>query len=246
MEEKKYELLKDDTMEIVGHAIYRIKALKNFGNVKKGDLGGYIESENNLSHEDNCWVYGYAKIYDNAKVLDNAIVANNAEVYGCAVLSGNAAVFDSARICGDAKIRDNAKVYGSARIYSSVVICCNAVVCGRAIVCGDLAVIRDNVWVYDNAEVYGNAILCGNSCISYNARVSSKFDYCAITGFGSMAGTTTFFKCKDGTIGVNCGCFNGTLGEFREKVNETHGNNEYAKEYLMAADLAELRLAEED
>ena len=41
----------------------RIKALKDFGDVKAGDLGGYIEDYKNLSHDGNCW------IYDNAKVM---------------------------------------------------------------------------------------------------------------------------------------------------------------------------------
>ena len=38
-------------------------ACKDFGNIKKGDFGGYVESEKNLSHEGNCWVYDGAKVY---------------------------------------------------------------------------------------------------------------------------------------------------------------------------------------
>ena len=78
---KKYELLKDDTKTVFGHTLYRIKALRDFGNVEKGDLGGYIESENNLSH------------YGNAMVFDNAMVCGDAMVYG------------NARVCGDAVIK---------------------------------------------------------------------------------------------------------------------------------------------
>ena len=71
---KKYELLKDDTKTVFGHTLYRIKALREFGNVEKGDLGGYIESENNLSHYGNAWVY------DNARVCGNALFCGNAMV----------------------------------------------------------------------------------------------------------------------------------------------------------------------
>ena len=77
---KKYELLKDDTKTVFGHTLYRIKALRDFGNVEKGDLGGYIESENNLSH------YGNAMVFDNAMVCDNARVFDNAMVCGDAVI----------------------------------------------------------------------------------------------------------------------------------------------------------------
>lgn len=50
---KKYEFI-NDTKVINGHTLYRIVALRNFGLVDKGDLGGYIEKEDNLSHKGNC------------------------------------------------------------------------------------------------------------------------------------------------------------------------------------------------
>ena len=68
---KKYELT-DETIEVYGTALHRIKALKDFGNVKKGELGGYVESERNLSQEGNCWVYGNAWVCGNAEVCGNA------------------------------------------------------------------------------------------------------------------------------------------------------------------------------
>lgn len=92
---KKYELT-DETIEVYGTALHRIKALKDFGNVKKGELGGYVESEHNLSQEGDCWVCGNAKVYDNAEVFGNAWVCGNAEVYD------NAKVFGNAEVCGNA------------------------------------------------------------------------------------------------------------------------------------------------
>lgn len=70
----KYEMLYDDKIEIGSHTLYRIRALKNFGTVKAGDIGGYIEKEENLSHEGTCWVC------DNAYVCDNACVYGNAKI----------------------------------------------------------------------------------------------------------------------------------------------------------------------
>ena len=49
----KYELT-DETIKIAGLILHRIKALNDFSDVHKGDLGGYIESEDNLSSKGNC------------------------------------------------------------------------------------------------------------------------------------------------------------------------------------------------
>lgn len=89
---KKYELLKDDTKIMSGRTLYRIKALRDFGNVEKGDMGGYIESENNLSHYGNAWVRGNAMVRGDAWVYDNASVYGDARVYGNAWVHGNAMV----------------------------------------------------------------------------------------------------------------------------------------------------------
>ena len=127
---KKFELTTDTKM-FLGRKLFRIKALISFGNVKVGDMGGYIEKEENLSQYGNAWVYGHA-------------------------------------------------------------------------------------------------------------------DYATASVFGSECRTTTFFKLKNSDeIGVRCGCFYGTLKEFKEKVKETHGESKKAKEYLMLADLMEYRFSEE-
>ena len=40
---KKFELLFDDTIEVFGVKLFRIKSKINFGAVEAGELGGYIE-----------------------------------------------------------------------------------------------------------------------------------------------------------------------------------------------------------
>ena len=182
---KKFKLTSEFIVDISGVKLFRIKALIEFGNVKAGDLGGYIEKEENLSHMGNAWV------------------------------SGNAQVSGDARVCG------NAWVYG------------NALVCG-------------NAWVYDNAWVYGNAQVSGDAQVCGDARVCGNGDYAYAHGFGSVNRTTTFFRLKDGGVGVRCGCFYGTLAQFRDKIRETHGETKKAQEYLMLADLMELRFEEDE
>ena len=87
----KYKLT-DEKIKHNDKTLYRIQALKDFSNVKAGDLGGYVESMTNLSQYDNCWVADEAKVFDNARVFGNALVFENARVLG------NARVFDDAEI----------------------------------------------------------------------------------------------------------------------------------------------------
>ena len=68
-------------------------------------------------------------------------------------------------------------------------------------------------------------------------------DFSIIYNFGSENRSTSFFKCEGGLIKVNCGCFHGTINEFRERVKDVHKDSKYAKEYLMIADLMELKMS---
>lgn len=139
---KKYELTAE-FIEKWGKKLFRIKALIGFGSVEAGELGGYVEKEDNLAQ-------------------------------------------------------------------------------------------NGNAWVFDDAEVYGNA------------RVYDDADYLLIGRIGSRFSFTTFFKNKDKGITVSCGCFLGTIAEFRAKVTDTHGNNKHAKMYNLAADMAELQILGEE
>ena len=148
---KKYEFTGEVKVKF-GVTLKRIRALIDFGNVKKGELGGFIEKEENLSYAGDAWVSG-------------------------------------------------------------------------------------NAWVYGNAWVSGDAEVSGN------ARVSGDADYMVIGPIGSRFGFTTFFKNKNNKISVSCGCFLGTLAEFRAAVREKHGTDtKFAKVYQVAADLAELQI----
>ena len=97
----KYRLLDQGT-----NGLRRIQALKDFGTVKAGDLGGYIGCEKNLTQSGDCWVYSGALVYGNARIYGNAQIYDNAWVYGDAQVYGNAHIFNDAWIYG------NAQVYG--------------------------------------------------------------------------------------------------------------------------------------
>lgn len=127
---KKYRLTEEKI--IVGcRTLYRIQALRDFGDVKEGEFGGWIESEKNLSHEGSAWVYG-------------------------------------------------------------------------------------------------------------DADIKHSSDICSMSGFGSALRTTTAFKTKDGAIHVSCGCFYGNLDEFYNRVEKTHGDTLYGREYKKMIELIKI------
>lgn len=55
---KKFELTNEFITNMFGTKLFRIRALVEFGDVEAGELGGYVEKESNLGHDDNAWVYG--------------------------------------------------------------------------------------------------------------------------------------------------------------------------------------------
>ena len=98
----------------------------------------------------------------------------------------------------------------------------------------------------ENLSQSGNAWVSGDARVSGNAEVKKDDDYMAIGGAGRYNRFTTFFKCRDKTIKVVCGCFFGTIIEFRAKVKETHKGNKHEKVYLAMADMAELQIGNDE
>lgn len=105
--------------------------------------------------------------------------------------------------------------------------------------------VSENARVTGDARVTGAAWVTGAARVSENAWVTGAADYTTVHGFGRHFRTTTFFRCNNGVVRCQCGCFYGSIEEFRAKVRETHGNSKYAKEYLMIADLMELHFKED-
>lgn len=178
---KKYKLTNDI---FVYHDIklYRIKALKDFDDVSKGQLGGYIESEKNLSQEGNCWVYDNAMVYNNARVYNNAKIHDSAQVYNHAIIYCNAIVKDNATVYGDASVfgnaciaqhgcvHDKAEVYGHAYVYCQSEVRDESLVYDYACVCGH-SIVRDRSRINDYAVVAGYSKICDSAYICDNAGV---------------------------------------------------------------------------
>ena len=217
---KKYKLTEEICSDFFGIILYRIEALKDFGNVKKGDKGGYVESEENLSQEGNCW------IYSNTQVSDKAIVCGNAKVYGDAIVCdnatvyGNALVSDKARVCCNAKVYDGSKVYGDAIVGNNAIVVNNArvfdnaKVFGNAVIC-DNAKVFGNARVFDNAQVFGNAQVYDNAEICSNAEIKNNSDYIVFKNWWRSGRHFTWTKSNNMW---KVGCFYGTGEELITKA----------------------------
>ena len=224
---KKYKLT-DETINLNGATLYRIEALKYFGEIKKGDKGGFIESENNLAHEGDAWVsdnahvYGNACVFNNAHVYGNAFVSGYAQVYGDAFVYGNAWLYDNTRVCGYARVADNARVYGDANV------------------CDDSSVFG-SACVYDNAHVYGDALVRGYACVCGDAEISNKSDYIVFQNWWSSGRYFTWTRSNNMW---SVGCFYGT-GE--ELIKKAYKDSELSgREYERVVRYVESILAEEN
>ena len=140
---EKYELTNETKPLEGGTVLHRIRALRDiprFG-VKAGELGGFVEGENNLSQDDDAWVS------DSAWVFGNALVSGNSKVYGNAWVFGNSKVYGKARVSGKAEIYGKAEVFGDAKVYGKARVSGNAEIYGDAEVSAnsDYMVVK-NIW----------------------------------------------------------------------------------------------------
>jgi carbonic anhydrase/acetyltransferase-like protein (isoleucine patch superfamily) len=191
---KKYQFVKDDTVEVDGHTLTRIQALVPVRKgVRIGTLGGYIESESNLSHEGECWVGGLARVWDDARVDGEAWVKSEASVFEKAQVGGCAIVCGSAKVCGDALIGGEATVSGSALVTDT------AVVNGAAKVCGSAEILRSafihGAFVGDSAIVAGSTYLTEDMTLGAHALIESEHDFISVPWPGTQG--MTIFRTSD-------------------------------------------------
>lgn len=186
--EKKFELT-DETFydECVEARVYRIKALRDFGDVKAGDLGGFVEEERNLSHDGTCW------IYDNAIVCGRSKVNDKSEVRDTAVISDKSCVWHNSRIYENAQVHnsriDGGVVHGEAYVNDADVLW-QGEVKDTAYVTG--GVIRNGAVVADNAHVSGYSYIDGyDTIVGRNASITdgevySTNDYHVFGGYNGI------------------------------------------------------------
>ena len=153
---KKYELT-DETIVHNGRILRRIRALQNFGYVRAGELGGYVQSVANLSQDGYCWISGQAKVYDDAFIYGNVIVDSAVDI------SGNTQVFGYGHITDRVTIKDNVLIYG------------NSIISGNANISGNCKLYGfntiKNIYLQDDVILYGNNNISGVIKISGNSQM---------------------------------------------------------------------------
>lgn len=180
---KKFELVENLTLYHDGGLLYRIRALKNFGDVRKGDIGGWVESEKNLSQKGLCWIYDDAKVCakarvsENARIMDLAVVDSNARVYGTAGVCDISHVTDYATVRGNSIVRDKSCVMefglvdGHAFLFDRATVSGRAQVVGFARACDDTRVTNGSI-VSGNSFIVGNGYIGGDVIVNGHERIN--------------------------------------------------------------------------
>ena len=170
MGSRKYELT-NISMEFGERTLYRIRALKDFADVKTGDLGGWVSSENNLSQKGECWIYDEAKCMDNARMYDDSCMYGYSEMY------------DSSRMHGDSKMYNYSEMHNSSRMYGYSKMY-------------DSSEMHDSSTMYGNSIMYGNSMMCGYSKMFDNTEMfddSAMYEYSVMNGYSIMFGNSEMY-----------------------------------------------------
>ena len=217
MNNKKYEILMDkkNTIEWKGHTLHRIKALRDFGDIRKGDIGGYVENENNLSHKGNCW------IYDDAKVMDDSIM------------------YDYSRICDKSELHDDSRMYNYSKMYDYSELHNNSIMNDDSEM-HDNSKMYGNSIMYDYSEMHGDSEL--NNQVKLYGKLFSKVD--EFIEIQNPNGRLVTCIRKGDKVLYNVGC-QGEIDEetFRWRIENEDGGLEkhpYRKEYYKIIEMAKL------
>lgn len=232
---KKYELIASDST-------YRIKALKNFYTasgelVQTGEIGGFVDSEYNLSQEGYCWISRNACVSDNARVKDDAFIGGYSNIYDSAEISGHAIIEDSvihdfAKVSERAIIRNNSRVKDKAKVrghclLDKTVVSDMADIFGRcsikdslirhySLVSGSVSIVNSDIYhtttIY-NGIVIMDSILAGNCKILDNASIFCSKLFNAVIQEAQKINTTSCYGDISKNLKENIRCQTNLLPE---------------------------------
>lgn len=186
--------------------LYRVQALRDFGNVKRGDIGGWIRDERCLAHDGLCWAGGNTIIADHAFVSENAVIDDNvimdeeSHVFGNARVTENVYMTERCFVYDDAFITGSTRISGSPSIYGNAIVnCCghrkhqNYVDSYANMIDRDFH-ITDMVRVSGHAVITGNPRLRGKAVVFFDGECSGSAtleDNAIIIGGGIVRGNAT-------------------------------------------------------
>ena len=212
--ERYFKLIDEKIVNEVGRKLHQIECTRDFKYAHAGELGGFIEKEENLGGE--AWVDEEAQVWGEAKVVSGSVLRGKARVYGHATVRNGSVIYDEARVYDYALVDGcfvggQAKVYGKSRL-ALVTMADQTEVFGLANI--------ENSCLLHNASVSGRACLNYATVLSTDAYVTRNFDCCPFHNLCPEAGITSVYRTKAGDLRVCHADEVYTLEAFTELVEQ--------------------------
>lgn len=147
---------------------YRIRALRSFSDVKKGDIGGIMDDSSFLSHKGNCWIYDNAIVVNKSYVVDDAVVKDTSYVI-------ESFVENNSRIVDDCYIR-------SSNISDSSIIMDDSIV--------------DKSEIDGETEIKSFSYITNSICSGLHVKDHVNLDHCLTTTKMPISGIINLQNCQ--------------------------------------------------
>lgn len=184
--------------------VYQIQALVDIPihKVKKGDLGGWVEFESNLSHDGDCWIKSGVGLFDEVRVSGDVLLCSGESdvksdlpilctVKGKANIEGSGVIVDShirdSILDGERmKLSDNiiqhTHIYGIVHMSNSTLINCSLSQKGKHLLYLDHTILKschNQIMIQNKLE--------GSLTLSHvNASLTNKAQNILIHGIGKL------------------------------------------------------------
>ena len=213
--ERYFKLTEETIVNEAGRKLHQIECTRDFKFAHAGELGGFIEKEENLGGE--AWVDEGAQVWGEAKVINGSVVRDNARVYGRSKVRNGSVIYDEARVY-DYALVDACSVGGQAKVYGKSWISRGVSMADQTEVFG-LANIENSCLLH-NASVSGRACLNCSMVLSTDAYVTHNSDFCQFYNLCPTADRTTVYRTKAGDIRIYHADEVYTLEAFTELVEQ--------------------------
>ena len=213
--ERYFKLTEETIVNEAGRKLRQIECIRDFKFAHAGELGGFIEKEENLGGE--AWVDEGAQVWGEAKVINGSVLRDNARVYGRSKVRNGSVIYDEARVY-DYALVDACSVGGQAKVYGKSWISRGVSMADQTEVFG-LANIENSCLLH-NASVSGRACLNCSMVLSTDAYVTRNSDFCQFYNLCPTADRTTVYRTKTGDLRVYHADEVYTLEAFTELVGQ--------------------------
>ena len=230
---KKYEVIEDDNIVFDDIKYFRIRALKDFSDVRKGDFGGYIESEDNLSQEGICWIYDDSKVSGTAHINGSIKVKDETLITGNVSLNVNEGIIEYSLINGDNNSYTSVNITANRMsiIESTINTRATSMLCDN----GDINIIitdfldLNNVDILEQAFINASNIHANHGLITRSSIISDRIslDNCSV--YFNSAIKSNILSLKEIDIGNSI--INIPIMSIDEqKIYKKHFSNSFRKE----------------